>query len=65
MPILSKCRNFVTNSWNCTKFEAPARITLLPVSYLSMTVTVFFLIWEKVDVSTETVGVAILMANRK
>ena len=66
--------NFVNNSWNCIKFEAQGNLGCpFELSYvdfgetsrdLSMTLTVFFIIWAYVDVSTETIGVGMVYLEK-
>ena len=66
MPIFSKCRNFVNNSWNCTKFEAqgdlvcPSDFSYVDLSVtsrdLSMTLTVFFKFGRKWTLAPKLLG---------
>ena len=67
VPFSSKCRNFVNNSRNCTKFEAQGNLgCFFDFSYfdldvttrdLSLTLTgVFFLIWRKWTLTPKLLG---------
>ena len=66
VPISFKCRNFVNNSWNCTKFEAlgelgcPSDLSYFDLGVtsrdLSMTLTVFFLNWAKWTLALKLLG---------